>query len=287
MLSCGKKCHHKRPNVIIWSLYYHEEHSLLSGSLRYHVGPNVIMWDQMLLCGNKCNHLELILSCGAIDIICKFMSSCGTTCYHVEADVPIITFPLRCMITLITTNIAFNIALWCSYYIITSIYFINYIIKDQKNLAGKQEGMQDGRNEGRQTDRQMYRKTDIQTYTVLYIRQTDRHTDRQTDRQDRQKRTTDRPTNRQTYSIWVLRKKIRSNFAILRKLATRTPVSTKRTNRVASKNHTSGRDKKKFLSDLSSRGLRGQYNEKSDQNSKKNFSVLAGLCHPRPSRQDK
>ncbi len=38
------------------------------------------------------------------------MPSSGTTCYHVEADVSIITFPLRCMITLITTNIAFNIA---------------------------------------------------------------------------------------------------------------------------------------------------------------------------------
>jgi hypothetical protein len=56
-----------------------------------------------------------------------------------------------------------------------------------------------------------------------------------------------------------------------------TPVSTKRTNRVASKNHTSGRDKKLFLSDLISRGLRGKHSEKSDPNSKKIFLVLAGL----------
>jgi hypothetical protein len=85
------------------------------------------------------------------------------------------------------------------------------------------------------------------------------------------------PTNRQTGSICVLCKKIRSNFAILRKLATRTPVSTKRTNRVASKNHTSGRDRIFFLSDLISRVLRGKHTEKLDKNSKKNFSVLAGL----------
>jgi beta-mannanase len=60
---------------------------------------------------------------------------------------------------------------------------------------------------------------------------------------------------------------------------TRTPVSTKRTNRVASKNQSSGRDKKIFLSDLISRVLRGKHTEKSDQNSEKNFSVLAGLRH--------
>ncbi len=36
-------------------------------------------------------------------------------------------------------------------------------------------------------------------------------------------------------------------FATLRKLATRTPVSTKRTNQVASKNHTSSRDRNFFL----------------------------------------
>jgi hypothetical protein len=52
---------------------------------------------------------------------------------------------------------------------------------------------------------------------------------------------------------------------------------TKRTNRVASKNHTSGIDKNYFLLDLISRGLRGKHTEKSDQNLKKNFSVLAGL----------
>jgi hypothetical protein len=68
-------------------------------------------------------------------------------------------------------------------------------------------------------------------------------------------------------------KKIRSKFAILRKLVTRTPASTKRTNRVASKNHTSGRDKKNFLSDP----IWGKHTEKSEQNSKKIFSVLAGL----------
>jgi hypothetical protein len=39
---------------------------------------------------------------------------------------------------------------------------------------------------------------------------------------------------------------------------THTPVSTKQTNRVASKNHTSGIDKKIFLSDLISRCLRGK-----------------------------
>jgi hypothetical protein len=54
-------------------------------------------------------------------------------------------------------------------------------------------------------------------------------------------------------------------------------VSTKQTNRVASKKHTSGNDKKFFLSKLISRDLRGKYAEKADQNSKKNFSVLAGL----------
>ena len=75
----------------------------------------------------------------------------------------------------------------------------------------------------------------------------------------------------------TLSKKIRSKIAKIKKLVTHTPVSTKRTNRVASKNHTSGIDKKIFLSDLISRGLRGKYTEKSDQNSEKKFSVLAGL----------
>jgi hypothetical protein len=77
----------------------------------------------------------------------------------------------------------------------------------------------------------------------------------------------------------TLSKKIRSKIAKIKKLVTRTPVSTKRTNRVASKNHTSGRDKKFVLSNLISRGLRGKHTEKSDQNSEKNFSVLAGLNH--------
>ncbi len=75
----------------------------------------------------------------------------------------------------------------------------------------------------------------------------------------------------------TLSKKIRSKIAKIKKLVTRTPVSTKRTNRVASKNHTFGRDKKFVLSNLISRGLRGKHTEKSDQNSNKNFSVLAGL----------
>jgi hypothetical protein len=35
--------------------------------------------------------------------------------------------------------------------------------------------------------------------------------------------------------------------------------------------------KKNFLSELISRDLRGKYAEKSDQNSEKNFSVIAGL----------
>ncbi len=81
--------------------------------------------------------------------------------------------------------------------------------------------------------------------------------------------------------ICTLCKKIRSKWAILKKFATRTPVSTKRTNRVASKNHTSGRDKIIFLSDLISMGLMGKHTEKSDQNSKKIFSVLAGLRRKR------
>ena len=72
-------------------------------------------------------------------------------------------------------------------------------------------------------------------------------------------------------------KKIRSQFAILKKFAPHTPVSTKWTNRVASKKHTSGTDKKIFLSDLIFRGLMGKHTEKSDQKLKKNFSVLAGL----------
>jgi hypothetical protein len=87
---------------------------------------------------------------------------------------------------------------------------------------------------------------------------------------------TNRPTNRQTDSIGVLCKKIRSNFAILRKLATRTPVSIKRTNWVASKKHTSGIDKNFFLSDLISRDLRGKYAEKSDQNWEKISQYLLG-----------
>jgi hypothetical protein len=72
-------------------------------------------------------------------------------------------------------------------------------------------------------------------------------------------------------------KKIRSKIAKITKFVIRTPVSTKRTNWVASKKHTSGIDRIFFLSDLISRGLRGKHAENSDQNSKKNLSVLAGL----------
>ncbi len=77
--------------------------------------------------------------------------------------------------------------------------------------------------------------------------------------------------------ICTLSKKIRSKIAKIKKFVIRTPVSTKRTNRVASKKHTSGIDKNFFLSDLISKGLRGKYAENLDQNSKKNFSVLAGI----------
>ncbi len=77
--------------------------------------------------------------------------------------------------------------------------------------------------------------------------------------------------------ICTLSKKIRSKIAKIKKLVTLTPVSTKRTNRVASKKHTSGIDKKFFLSDLISRGLRVKHTEKSDQKSENKFSVLAGL----------
>jgi hypothetical protein len=80
--------------------------------------------------------------------------------------------------------------------------------------------------------------------------------------------------------ICTLSKKIRSKIAKIKKLVT-PPVSTKRTNRVASKNHTFGRDKKFVLSNLISRGLRGKHTEKSDQNSEKNFSVLVGLMRPK------
>jgi hypothetical protein len=76
----------------------------------------------------------------------------------------------------------------------------------------------------------------------------------------------------------MLCKKIRSKFTILKKFATCTTVSTKLTNRVASKKHTSGIDKYFFsLSDIISRGLRGKPAEESDQNSEKKFAVPVGL----------
>jgi hypothetical protein len=73
--------------------------------------------------------------------------------------------------------------------------------------------------------------------------------------------------------------RFRSKYEEFKKLATPTPVSTKRKNRVASKKPTSGIDKKKILSDLISMGLKGKHTEQSDQNSTKKFSVLAGLCY--------
>ncbi len=117
-----------------------------------------------------------------------------------------------------------------------------------------------------------------QSVSICMLHSTkDRHSDRQPGQTDKADRQENKPTDRRTASTCVLCKKIRSKFAILKKFATRTPVSTKRTNRVASKKHTSGTDKKTFLSDLISRGLMGKHIENSDQNSTKNFSVLAGL----------
>jgi hypothetical protein len=58
---------------------------------------------------------------------------------------------------------------------------------------------------------------------------------------------------------------------------THTPVNTKQTNRVASKNHTSGIDKKIFSFGSHIQVSKGKITEKTDQNSKNNFSVLAGL----------
>ncbi len=68
-------------------------------------------------------------------------------------------------------------------------------------------------------------------------------------------------------------KKIWSKIAKIKKLVTHTPLSTKRTNRVASKFHTSGIDKIFFLSDLISRGLRGKHTEKSGQNKRKKILI--------------
>jgi hypothetical protein len=85
---------------------------------------------------------------------------------------------------------------------------------------------------------------------------------------------TNRPTNRHTDSILVLCKKIRSKFAILRKLGTRTPVSIKGSNRSLPEKHTSGWGIF-FSSDSLFRGLGEQWKEKLDQNLKKKF---LGTC---------
>ena len=58
--------------------------------------------------------------------------------------------------------------------------------------------------------------------------------------------------------ICTLSKKIRSKIAKIKKLVTRTPGSTKRTNRVASKNHTSGIDKKNFSFGSHIQGSKGE-----------------------------
>jgi hypothetical protein len=71
-------------------------------------------------------------------------------------------------------------------------------------------------------------------------------------------------------------KKIWSKIAKIKKLVTRTPVSTKRTNRVASKNHTSGIEKNFFLSDLISRGLMGNILKNQTKFRKKNSQYLLG-----------
>jgi hypothetical protein len=86
-----------------------------------------------------------------------------------------------------------------------------------------------------------------------------------------------RPTNLQTDNIWVLRKKIRSKFAILRKLVTRTPVSTNRSFSSKPKKGTSGFQKKFFFPDLFLGGPREYFTEKWLKNSKKNSLVLGGL----------
>ncbi len=77
--------------------------------------------------------------------------------------------------------------------------------------------------------------------------------------------------------ISTLSKKIGSKSAILKKFATRTPVSTKRTNRVGSKNHTSGAHKIFFLSDLISMGLRGNILKNQKKIRKKISQYLLGL----------
>ncbi len=91
----------------------------------------------------------------------------------------------------------------------------------------------------------------VHTYSTVH--KTDIQTDRQTDRQTGQTGQTeknDKQTSKQAdrqYSIWVLSKKIRSKFVILRKLVTRTPVSTNGTFSSIPKNGTSGWKKNFFF----------------------------------------
>jgi len=63
MLSCGTKCYHMGPNVIIWSLCYHVGRNVTIMGRNVSSGSNFIMWS-------KCYHL-------------------GTNVINVEADVAI------------------------------------------------------------------------------------------------------------------------------------------------------------------------------------------------------
>jgi hypothetical protein len=47
-------------------------------------GANFIIWDEMLLSGMKCYHLECMLSFGAYVIIWDKTLSSGMQCYHLE-----------------------------------------------------------------------------------------------------------------------------------------------------------------------------------------------------------
>ncbi len=57
-------------------------------------GANVIIWDEMLLSGMICSHLELIISSGMKMLLSgmkcyplELMSSSGTKCYHLRRNV--------------------------------------------------------------------------------------------------------------------------------------------------------------------------------------------------------
>ncbi len=92
-------------------------------------------------------------------------------------------------------------------------------LPSQQTDRGQCKSAGTGWKTGRCTEKkdQYFHLLYVYIHTVLYIRQTCR----QTDRQDRQKKMTYRSTNLQTDNIWVLSKKIRSKFAILRKLVCR------------------------------------------------------------------